>query len=136
MREGEILYIYAFRRLPSLFLPSPPPAAAPLPHAGEAPLSVMPLHGMTAPPQGEPSVPASIPAKFMVRQSRKKVHLTTKFSSVHGRALDSPCGRAGAKRLRGDQKEKRLLTAGALFIVSTFCNFTRKKAAVPNGTAA
>ena len=72
----------------------------------------------------------------MVRQSRKKVHLTTKFSSVHGRALGSPCGRAGAKRLRGDQKEKRLLTAGALFIVSTFYNFTRKKAAVPNGTAA
>ena len=71
-----------------------------VPHAGEAPLSVMPLHGMTAPPRGEPSVPASITAKFMVRQIRKKVHLTTKFPSVHGRKLGSPCGRAGAKRLR------------------------------------
>src|SRR5699024_12854981 len=59
-------------------------------------------HPVPAPPRGEPSVPASITAKFMVRQSRKKVHLTTKFSSVHGRKLGSPCGRAGAKRLRGE----------------------------------
>src|SRR5699024_12857368 len=69
----------------------------------------MPQSGMTAPPRGEPSVPASITAKFMVRQSRKKVHLTTKFSSVHGRKLGSPCGRAGAKRLRGGQQKKRPL---------------------------
>ena len=32
----------------------------------------------------------------------KKLRLTTKFSSVHGRALGSPSGRAGAKRLRGE----------------------------------
>ena len=68
----------------------------------EDPLSVMPQSGMTAPPRGEPSVPASIPAKFMVRQRRKKVRLTTKFSFIYGRALGSPCGRAGAKRLRGE----------------------------------
>ena len=80
------MYIYAFRRLP-------------LSHRALA-------HPVTAPPRGEPSVPASIAAKFVVRQSRKKVHLTTKFSSVHGRALGSPCGRAGAKRLRGEQKRK------------------------------
>ena len=83
--EGEILYIYAVL---------------------EAPLSVMPQSGMTAPPPGEPSVPASIAAKFVVRQSRKKVHLTTKFSFVHGRKLGSPSGRAGAKRLRGEQAKK------------------------------
>ena len=67
----------------------------------------MPQSGMTAPPRGEPSVPASIPAKFVVRQIRKKVRLTTKFSSVHGRKLGSPRGRAGetparAARLRGE----------------------------------
>ena len=33
----------------------------------------------------------------------KKVRLTTKFSSAHGRKLGSPSGRAGAKRLRGEQ---------------------------------
>ena len=62
----------------------------------------MPQSGMTAPPRGEPSVPASIAAKSVARRSRKKVRLTTKFASVHGRALGSPCGRAGAKRLRGE----------------------------------
>ena len=33
----------------------------------------------------------------------KKVRLTTKFSSAHGRELGSLSGRAGAKRLRGEQ---------------------------------
>ena len=62
-----------------------------------APLSVMPQSGMTAPPRGEPSVPASIFAKSMVRQSCKKVHLTTKFSFTHGHKLGSPSGRAGER---------------------------------------
>ena len=67
----------------------------------------MPQSGMTAPPRGEPSVPASIAAKSVARRSRKKVRLTTKFASVHGRALGSPSGRAGetparAARLRGE----------------------------------
>ena len=57
----------------------------------------MPLCGMTAPPRGEPSVPASISAKFVVRQSREKVRLTTKFSFTHGRELGSPSGRAGER---------------------------------------
>ena len=36
-------------------------------------------------------------AKFVVRQSRKKVRLTTKFLSIYGRTLGSPCGRAGER---------------------------------------
>ena len=36
----------------------------------------------------------------------QKVRFTTKFASVHGRALGSPSGRAGAKRLRGEQKAR------------------------------
>ena len=58
------------------------------------------------PPRGEASVPASITARLVVRQSCKKVRLTTKFPSTHGRALGSPSGRAGAKRLRGEQKAR------------------------------
>ena len=80
----------------------------------EAPLSVMPQSGMTAPPRGEPSVPASIAAKSVARRSRKKVRLTTKFASVHGRALGSPSGRAGAKRLRGEQKGAPALSVMSL----------------------
>jgi len=62
---------------------------------------------VTPPPRGEASVPASIFAKFVVRQRRKKVHLTTKFFSVRERKLGSPSGRAGetpirAARLRGE----------------------------------
>ena len=117
--------------LSSPFWPSPPPSAAPPPHAWEAPLSVMPLCGMTTPPRGEPSVPASIAAKFVVRQSRKKVRLTTKFFSIHGRKLGSPSGRAGAKRLRGEQKEKRPFPSAF-----PFCIFFVKYAPeiVPCGT--
>ena len=58
------------------------------------------------PPRGEASVPESIAAKSVVRQSRKKVYLTTKFPFTYGRALGSPRGRAGAKRLRGEQKAR------------------------------
>ena len=76
------------------------------------------------PPRGEPSVPASISAKFVVRQSCKKVHLTSKFSFIHGRKLGSPSGRAGetparAARLRGQQKSARL--CGRLEGLYRFC---------------
>src|SRR5699024_1954441 len=72
-----------------------------------APLSVPAQSAGTPPPQGEASVPASIAAKFVVRKSRRNVYLTTKYPSIYGRALGSPCGGAGAKRLRGQQKRAR-----------------------------
>ena len=34
------------------------------------------------------------------------VCLTVYFAAAHGRTLGSPCGRAGAKRLRGEQKQR------------------------------
>ena len=40
--------------------------------------------------------------KHTAREAVFLVGLTTKFASVHGRALGSPWGRAGAKRLRGE----------------------------------
>ena len=52
------------------------------------------------PPRGEPSVPASISAKFVVRQSCKKVHLTSKFSFTHGRKLGSPRGGTNSDRVQ------------------------------------
>ena len=70
------------------------------------PLSVTAQSAVPPPPRGEASVPASITARLVVRQSCKKVRLTTKFPSTHGRALGSPSGRAGAKRLRGEQKAR------------------------------
>ena len=60
-----------------------------------APLSVPAQSAGTPPPQGEASVPASIAAKFVVRQSCRNVYLTTKYLSIYGRALGSPCGGAG-----------------------------------------
>ena len=70
-----------------------------------APLSVPAQSAGTPPPQGEASVPASIAAKFVVSQSRRNVYLTTKYLSIYGRSLGSPCGGAGAKRLRGGNKK-------------------------------
>src|SRR5699024_4364966 len=47
----------------------------------------------------------------MVRQGRKKVRLTTKFLSIYGRTLGSPCGRAGtalcAVTERGEKRHAR-----------------------------
>ena len=71
-----------------------------------SPLSVTAQSAVTPPPRGEASVPASITTKFVVRQSHKKVRLTTKFPAVHGRALGSPSGRAGAERLRGEPRPR------------------------------
>ena len=57
----------------------------------------MPQSGMTAPPRGEPRARASVSIKFVVRQGRKKVRLTTNFLFIYGRTLGSPCGRAGER---------------------------------------
>ena len=62
------------------------------------------------PPRGEPSVPASISAKFVVRQSCKKVHLTSKFSFTHGRKLGSPRGGTNSDRV---QRTKQGAVSGA-----------------------
>src|SRR5699024_12157731 len=57
----------------------------------------MPQSGMTAPPRGEQRARASVSIKFVVRQGRKKVRLTTNFLFIYGRTLGSPCGRAGER---------------------------------------
>ena len=58
-----------------------------------SPLSLAALTGIsTAPPRGEPSVPASIAAKFVVRQSCKQVRLTTSWPPPTGVHLPRPPG--------------------------------------------
>ena len=52
--------------------------------------------------------------KVCGKEKPKKLRLTTKFSSVHGRKLGSPSGRAGAKRLRGEQKGAPALSVMSL----------------------
>ena len=103
-----------------------------------APLSVPAQSAGTPPPQGEASVPASIAAKFVVRKSRRNVYLTTKYPSIYGRALGSPCGGAGAKRLRGGTKKRPFPDALCTRIIFVKMNIhaARKKTAVPAGTAA
>ena len=48
-------------------------------------------------------------SKVCGKAKPKKLRLTTKFASVHGRALGSPSGRAGAERLRGEKKKSARL---------------------------
>ena len=102
-----------------------------------APLSVPAQSAGTPPPQGEASVPASIAAKFVVRQSRRNVYLTTKHLSIYGRALGSPCGGAGAKRLRGATKKRPLARAPArLYIFCKKENYLSSSGSAVSGAGA
>ena len=89
----SFMYIYAF------CLPSPSrPAAVP------------------PPPQGEASARAPVPAHWAARQGREKSLPHHKVSLFLRAYLGSPCGGAGAKRLRGEKTTKRKAPAftGAL----------------------
>ena len=128
-RRGKFCIFIHFRRLPSLFLPSQSRFArqlllrlATFPRGHECPCekwSAAPVsptcfvrwtRSAQLPPRGEPSVPASISAKFVVRQSCKKVHLTSKFSFTHGRKLGSPRGGTNSDRV---QRTKQGAVSGA-----------------------
>ena len=76
--------------------------------------------------------------KVCGKAKQKKLHLTTKFPSVHRRALGSPRGGAGAKRLRGQQKKRPFPDALHTCIIFAKMNIPAacKKTAVPAGTAA
>ena len=75
--------------LPSLFWPSPPPAAAPPPHAWEAPLSVS-LRSIAL-PRGEPSARPWTEVNFVVRQTKRPL-LLCGYSKRSRFPLKAPTG--------------------------------------------
>ena len=90
--EGRVLYIYAFRRLPPLFLPSPPPAAARLRYPAFA-------SGVATPSQKTDRCPCSASAvsatgSASAAQSRTRARLPSQSRRPCGRLASSPGGRA------------------------------------------
>ena len=99
---------------------------------GGSPLSHRALaHPVTAPPRGEPSVPASITAKFVVRKSRKKgssyhkvflcpraytwLSLRESWREAPERGASHACGTAQLRRCLRQKQPKRSRGSGLLF---------------------
>ena len=82
--------------LPSLFWPSPPPAAAPPPHAWEAPLSVSPpLRASRQLSRRESQVYARGQRKLCGKTKFFQLCLTTNFAKTDAGTLASPRGGGG-----------------------------------------
>ena len=106
----------AVRLAPALLLSKPPglrcPAfasgvAAPSQKTDRCPCSASAVSAAGSASAAQPAAHRCTPCALRARPPwGLQVYLTTKFASIYGRALGSPRGRAGAKRLREEQKQR------------------------------